>query len=50
MRNTVDILGGRLAKALAMEESAVTHEVSLLATHALEYHVERRMRTDAMFE
>ena len=45
-----DILGGRLAKALAMEESAVTHEVSLLATHALEYHVERRMRTVAMFE
>ncbi|MEM9514203.1 MAG: DNA repair protein RecO [Actinomycetota bacterium] len=45
-----DILGGRLASALALDESAVTHEVSALATHALEYHVERRMRTVAMFE
>ncbi len=45
-----DILGGRLNQALAMDESAITHEVAMLATHALEYHVERRMRTVAMFE
>ena len=44
------ILGGRLTRALAMEESPTTHEVAALATHALEYHVERRMRTVAMFE
>ncbi|MEO1057800.1 MAG: DNA repair protein RecO C-terminal domain-containing protein, partial [Actinomycetota bacterium] len=45
-----DILGGRLAHALTLDESAVTHEVAALSTHALEYHVERRMRTVAMFE
>ena len=45
-----DILGGRLVEALAREESPVTHEVSALATRALEYHIERRLRAVAMFE
>ena len=45
-----DILDGRLVRALAEEESPVTHEVSALATHALEYHIERRLRAVAMFE
>jgi DNA repair protein RecO (recombination protein O) len=44
------ILGGRLNEALALEESAVTHEVSSLATKALEFHIERRLRAVAMFE
>lgn len=45
-----DILGGRLAQALAQEESAATHEVSALATRALEFHIERRLKAVAMFE
>ncbi len=45
-----DILGGRLRDALAQPESPTTHEVSALATQALEHHVERRMKAVAMFE
>jgi DNA repair protein RecO (recombination protein O) len=45
-----DILGGRLNEALAAAESPATHEVALLATRALEHHIERRLRTIAMFE
>ena len=45
-----DILEGRLLQALAEEESPITHEVSALATHALEFHIERRLRAVAMFE
>jgi len=45
-----DILGGRLNEALAMPESSTTHEVALLATRAMEHHLERRLRTVAMFE
>jgi len=45
-----DILGGRLNHALAFEESPATHEVSALATRALEHHIERRLKTVAMFE
>jgi DNA repair protein RecO (recombination protein O) len=45
-----DILEGRLVRALAEEESPITHEVSSLATHALEFHIERRLRAIAMFE
>ena len=45
-----DILGGRLRDALALAESPVTHEVSALATRALEHHLERRLRAVAMFE
>jgi DNA repair protein RecO (recombination protein O) len=45
-----DILGGRLVQALALEESPTTHEVSSLATRALEFHIERRLKAVAMFE
>jgi DNA repair protein RecO (recombination protein O) len=45
-----DILGGRLTTALALEESRDTHEVAALATRALEFHIERRLRAVAMFE
>ncbi|HZB40719.1 MAG TPA: DNA repair protein RecO [Ilumatobacter sp.] len=45
-----DILGGRLNEALALAESPATHEVSTLATRALEHHIERRLKAVAMFE
>jgi DNA repair protein RecO (recombination protein O) len=45
-----DILGGRLNEALALDESSATHEVSTLATRALEHHIERRLKAVAMFE
>jgi DNA repair protein RecO (recombination protein O) len=45
-----DVLGGRLNEALCAPESPVTHEVGVLATRALEHHIERRLRTIAMFE
>lgn len=45
-----DILGGRLAEALATPESRATHEVGVLATKAMEHHLERRLRTVAIFE
>ena len=44
------ILGGRLNEALAAPESPATHEVGVLATRALEHHLERRLRAVAMFE
>lgn len=44
------ILGGRLNDALAEPASPATHEVGALATRALEHHIERRLRTVAMFE
>jgi len=45
-----DILGGRLQHALDQEESPVTHELSALATRALEFQIERRLKAVAMFE
>jgi len=45
-----EILGGQLVQALARDESPVTHEVSSMATRALEHHVERRLKAVAMFE
>lgn len=45
-----DVLGGRLAAALDAAESQETHEVAVLATRAIEHHVERRLRAVAMFE
>ena len=45
-----DMLGGRLREALDQEESPATHEVSNLATRALEFQIERRLRAVAMFE
>jgi len=44
------ILGGRLNDALAVPASRVTHEVATHATRALEHHLERRLRSVAMFE
>ena len=45
-----EILGGQLVTALARDESPSTHEVSALATRALEFHIERRLKAVAMFE
>jgi DNA repair protein RecO (recombination protein O) len=45
-----EILGGQLVHALARDESPITHEVSSLATRALEFHIERRLKAVAMFE
>jgi len=39
------ILGGRLNEALATPDSSITHEVDHLATRAVEYHLERRLRS-----
>ena len=44
------ILGGALNAALSAPESPATHEVGVLATRALEHHLERRLRAIAMFE
>jgi len=44
------ILGGRLNDALDTPASRTTHEVAAHATRALEHHIERRLRTVAMFE
>jgi DNA repair protein RecO (recombination protein O) len=45
-----DVLGGRLNEALSLPESPATHEVGVLATRALEHHIERRLKAVAMFE
>jgi DNA repair protein RecO (recombination protein O) len=45
-----EILGGQLVQALARDESPMTHEVSSMATRALEFHIERRLKAVAMFE
>ncbi len=39
------ILGGRLAVALDVAESAATHEVDHLATRVMEHHLERRLKS-----
>jgi DNA repair protein RecO (recombination protein O) len=44
------VLGGRLNEALDAPPSAATHEVAVHATRAMEHHIERRLRTVAMFE
>jgi len=44
------ILGGQLVAALGAEESGATSEVTALATRAMEFHNERRLRSSAMFE
>jgi DNA repair protein RecO (recombination protein O) len=44
------ILGGRLAAALDVPESAATHEVGHLATEAMEHHLERRLRSVTVLE
>lgn len=44
------ILGGRLGEALAAPATPATHEVGVLATRAMEHHLERRLRAVAIFE
>ena len=44
------VLGGRLNDALSVRPSAATHEMAAHATRAMEHHIERRLRTVAMFE
>ena len=44
------ILGGRLNAALTAPISQATHEVSSHATRAIEHHIERRLRSVAVFE
>jgi DNA repair protein RecO (recombination protein O) len=44
------ILGGELNAALAVEATPVAHEVSVLATRAMEHHLERGLRTVALLE
>ena len=44
------VLGGRLNEALSVPASAATHEMAAHATRAMEHHIERRLRTVAMFE
>ncbi len=40
-----DVLGGRLAAALAAEETPATGEIDRLAVRATEHHLERRLRS-----
>ena len=44
------ILGGRLATALDAPASPATVEVEVLATRALEHHLERRLRSFGVLE
>ena len=44
------VLGGRLAAALELEASAETAEVDHLATHALEQHLERRLKSVGLLD
>jgi len=50
LRITRMILGGRLNAALDEPAGPATSEVAQLATAALEHHLERRLRSVAMFE
>ena len=43
------VLGGQLNVALAQPESPASFEVNQLATQAMEHHIERRLRSVAMF-
>jgi DNA repair protein RecO (recombination protein O) len=44
------ILGGELNAALAAERSPAQHEVAVLATRAMEHHLERGLRAVALLE
>ncbi len=44
------ILGGQLNVALAAPESQASHEVNVHATRAVEHHIERKLRSVAVFE
>ena len=43
------VLGGQLLSALAQPESQASFAISQLATQAMEHHIERRLRSVAMF-
>jgi DNA repair protein RecO (recombination protein O) len=43
------ILGGKLGEALSQPAGPATHEVQVLATGALEHHLERRLRSVNVF-
>lgn len=43
------VLGGKLNTALAQSESSASFELAQLATQAMEHHIERRLRSVAMF-
>jgi DNA repair protein RecO (recombination protein O) len=45
-----DVLGGRLVEVLERTDVVVAHELTALATRALEHHLERRLRSVAVFE
>jgi DNA repair protein RecO (recombination protein O) len=44
------ILGGDLVTALRSPASPVTHEVEVLATRALEHHIERRLKAMTLLD
>ncbi|MEC7924583.1 MAG: hypothetical protein VYB80_05120 [Actinomycetota bacterium] len=44
------ILGGHLGEALNHQESLVTKEVEKIATEALEFFLERRIRTTRLLD
>jgi hypothetical protein len=44
------VLGGQLNFALAQAATPATAEITHLATQSMEHHVERRLRSVAMFE
>jgi DNA repair protein RecO (recombination protein O) len=44
------VLGGDLVRVLAEEPSPATHEVEVLATRAMEHHLERRLRAVTLFD
>ena len=44
------ILGGQLGAALAEPESAATHQVDAIASGAVEYHLERQLRSLAVLD
>ena len=44
------ILGGALAQALESEDSPVVNEVNALARRAMEFHLERRLKSIGVFD
>jgi DNA repair protein RecO (recombination protein O) len=44
------VLGGRLGEALNQPASPATHELSHLATEAVEHHLERRLRSATLLD
>jgi DNA repair protein RecO (recombination protein O) len=44
------VLGGELRTALDVQASPATHEVEVLATKAMEHHIERRLRSVSLID